>query len=450
MRTTVEPVIVLAECQREAVERLVTHCKNLDGTKITVLEAPACTTLPYPKCNDASFHFAAAHFKGRPFFWMEPDSIPLKAGWLQALSDEYYRAGKEFMLSSDSHPPHDLVGGIGIYGPHTHWIIPKEFSENAWDFWMYHHTRPITHWTPLIQHSYGRYFGGKANPHRFPRDKSILREDALLFHRDKFQDLLVPEEAAAKDDSRSGVVMRHGGDIGDVIAALPILRARGGGKIILFHDPNAPKGMRGRESLEGTRFEVLKPLLEAQPYVTNVEWGVGVDTNNFRLTPRPKTESLLERQARHVGVWPVDLSPWLDVPEFEPHNRVVCARSPRYHNPYSFPWAEVAETYGNRLLFVGLPGEHAEFERLLGCKIEHAKTENLLDVAKLMAGAPQVVCNQSAPAWIALGLGVKMILEGNPDVPNTELPGRDNFYSYTPEQHDILRRALAKVRAQRR
>jgi hypothetical protein len=441
VRTKIPAVIVLAEKQRAAVESLVKYCEELDGTKIVVLEAPEYTNLPYPKCNDASFHYAAEQFKGKPFIWMEPDSIPLKPNWQQTLTDEYHRGGLEFMLSSDSHPPYDVIGGIGVYGPNTSWLIPKTFQKNAWDMWMFNHMKSITHFTPLIQHSYGRYANGKATPHRFPKDSRIIRPESVIFHRDKFQDLITGGDPRMKQN-----VFKHGGDLGDIIAALPILRHMGGGRVILFHDPNALEGKKSRESLEGARYEAIKPLLEAQDYVDSVEWGEGIDTTNFRTVLRPKFESLTERQARHADMWPIDISPWLTVPEFEAHGKVIFARSLRYHNPIPFPWKEALETYGEKTLFVGLPAEHEEFEKHVGRSIELAKTDNLLDVAKLMAGSPQIIANQSCPAWIALGLGRKLILEGNPDVPNTQLPRPGCFFAYTPSDMQTLIRAFAAAK----
>lgn len=295
---------------------------------------------------------------------------------------------------------------------------------------------------------------GRAAPWEFPRDRSILDENAMIFHKDGSQSLIdcfraSPYEldfevvAGRKPDAP---IFRHSGDIGDVIAALPILRAQGGGHIILFFDKDAPKGMCARESMEGRRYEALKPLLEVQPYVYGVEWGTGVTTKGFREVLRPRNESLIERQARHIGNWPIDLSPWLSVPgNIEPGERVVCCRSPRYHNEFGFPWKTAAEAYGDRLLFIGLPEEHAAFEGLLGRRVEYAKTENFLDIAKIMAGAKQVIANQSSPLWVALGLGKKVVVEGSNHAPNTEVPRPGSYWAYSQEQNEIVRRAFAAV-----
>ena len=70
---------------------------------------------------------------GKPWGHIEPDSIPLRPGWAKSLTEEYYRLGKSFMLSSDSHPPGDLVGGIGIFPGNAHEIVPIETERDAWD-----------------------------------------------------------------------------------------------------------------------------------------------------------------------------------------------------------------------------------------------------------------------------------------------------------------------------
>jgi hypothetical protein len=99
------------------------------------------------------------------------------------------------MLSSDKNPPYDMIGGIGVYGPRTLDIIPKDidgdFDGYGWDGWMVRNIPNMIHWSPLIQHSYGIYDKwGRAEPHQFPRDRSIIRSNSVIFHRDKYQDII--------------------------------------------------------------------------------------------------------------------------------------------------------------------------------------------------------------------------------------------------------------------
>lgn len=456
MRAYLPAVLRLAELQRPQCERLIQYCYDLDGTRLEVIEGPGpADNLEGSHRNDAAFHEAAGKFSGKPFLWLEPDSIPTRAGWLRDISAEYRSVGKHFLLPDMSGAQKsDIAAGIGVYPAETAWLVPASFEEHAWDRWLADNMEPLIGRTRLIQHSYGVYVGLKAIPHRFPRDNKILWPETALFHRDVNQDLIT----AAGYPPLTGVegvtavpeleTMRHSGDLGDVISALPILRARGGGKIVLHDDPNRPPGEGSRESLKGARYEAIKPLLEAQYYISSVEWDDEIrdDPATFRATPRPRDESLLERQARHVGQWPLDTSAWLSVPDAKPHDRVIACRSPRYHSQHGFPWKEVGAAYKDKLLFVGLPAEHKAFEEAIGRTVEHARTENLLDVARLIAGAGISYFNQSCPAWIAIGLGARMVLEVKPEFPNTSvMTNPRSFFAMTPEEMEMARIALRKL-----
>lgn len=467
MKSPYLPAVITRPISQAAkVDRLVKHCRNLDGTELVVIDDPDTSnpgrgTPELAQCAINSLHLACAAMKGRPFIWLETDSIPVQEGWRAAISAEYRKIGKPFLLPDmSSCDKHDIASGIGVYPGESHFILPKSYQKHGWDYWMEMHLQEVIGRTKLIQHRYGKYFDGHATPWEFPRDKFILNPEAVIFHKDRNQFLIdcFSDSPYQLDFSKAPVHlpntprMRHCGDIGDLIAALPILRATGGGEIVLFHDESAPKGMAARESLKGKRFDAIKPLLEAQPYVYGVSWSdnISVKENGFREVRRPQNESLSERQARHSGNWPIDLSPWLRVPDvIEEHKRIICCRSPRYHADFEFPWKDAAETYGDRLLFIGLPEEHAAFEGLLGRRVEHAKTENFLDIARIMAGAPQVIANQSSPLWVALGLGKKVIVEGWGHAPNTEIKRPGSFWAYTAKDMATVRQAFAAVRARK-
>ena len=460
-RSTYLPaVIVRCDAQAVQVDRLVRHCRELDGTELIVIENPDKSvadkgSFELNQIAANALHLALTQMKGRPFIWLEADSIPLRSGWRAAISAEYKKVGKPFLLPDMTRcAKEDMASGIGVYPGDSHYLIPKGFPTHGWDAWVEKHLQPVIGRSRLIQHRYGKYFMGDAVPWEFPRDKSILDPDAVIFHKDGAQSLIdcfspspyALDFATVTGRKPEAPLFRHAGDIGDVIAALPIFRAMGGGNLLLFHDKDAKPGMAPRESMEGKRFEAIKPLLEAQPYIYSVEWGTGVSTKGFREVLRPRFESLTERQARHIDQWPVDLSPWLTVPgDVQPTDRVICCRSPRYHNQYAFPWKAAAEAYGNRLLFIGLPDEHSAFEGMLGCRVEHAKTENFLEIARIMAGARQVIANQSSPLWVAMGLGKKVIVEGCYHCPNTEIPRPGSYWAYSPEQNEVVRQAFAAV-----
>lgn len=226
----------------------------------------------------------------------------------------------------------------------------------------------------------------------------------------------------------SGRTFWHSGDLGDIIAALPTVRALGGGDFIIGHKPNGQ-----RESLRGPRFEALAPLLLAQPYIASVRWGDPVpgciDFSDFRHCPHDGM-NIAYWQAKYVGAV-ISMEPWLAV-RAPVHGRAVVARSPRYHNP-EFPWRTLLPRLVDPL-FIGFPDEHDAFCKAVGWRVEHAPTSTLLETARLIAGARVFVGNQSAPFWIAIGLGTPTIqetwLEGANSVVHRKGAHYPHFNSY--------------------
>lgn len=208
----------------------------------------------------------------------------------------------------------------------------------------------------------------------------------------------------------------HTGDLGDIIASLPIVRAMGGGEYLIgYRDRGC------RESLKGARFEAIKPLLEAQPYIERAAWvdtpPLGaVDFSTFRHDHK-QGENLIAWQARHVGANYSD-APWLIAPKSpRTTGRTIFARSLRYHSP-TFPWDKALNRFPNPL-FVGLPDEYIHFQTKWGRPIENVVAINLLELAQMIAGAEMFVGNQSCPFWIAAGLGVPLIQESWAHDPNS-------------------------------
>lgn len=197
----------------------------------------------------------------------------------------------------------------------------------------------------------------------------------------------------------------HSGDIGDCIAALPSIRALGGGNLIIGFKPDGQ-----RQTLAGVRFEALAPLLLAQSYIHSVSWGEPpsgcVDFSGFRLCPHDGM-NLAYWQAKYAGAV-VSMEPWLMVDPIK-HGRPVIARSSRYHN-MEFPWRKILPMLVDPV-FVGLPDEHKEFCSEFGWQVERHHTATLLETARFIAGARVFVGNQSAPFWIAAALGVKTVQE---------------------------------------
>jgi hypothetical protein len=126
-----------------------------------------------------------------PFFWLEPDCIPVVPDWLDLIADEYKRGGKPFMgaiVEPDSHlgrigrvPRH--MTGNAIYPDKPYKLAPKimEATNTCWDVLAASQILPQCHPTTLIQHDWRR-------PEIQNRQElsKILLPNTALFHSDKY------------------------------------------------------------------------------------------------------------------------------------------------------------------------------------------------------------------------------------------------------------------------
>lgn len=172
---------------------MVDHCWRLDGTEVRVFDARGkFPDLKYPEICNASF-LALYAKAAEPFFFLEDDSIPLKPGWLREMECEFIKGGKPFMLTIDRQTPHDMSCGIGAYAPTGFAEMPRGIAGEGWDGWLTKWRRNMIHHTHLIQHSYGNYLPhGGCDLWEFPRDRWIIRETTLVFHKDASQSLIQP------------------------------------------------------------------------------------------------------------------------------------------------------------------------------------------------------------------------------------------------------------------
>lgn len=216
---------------------------------------------------------------------------------------------------------------------------------------------------------------------------------------------------------------RCAGDIGDCIFAMPVIRYHGGG--ILFCEAASYT----RQKLTWDKWQVVVPLLRAQPYIKDVrEWsGQHCDYNlndfrssMFKALRRPNTpdisKSLCDWMLEAHGVPVTDKDEaWITV-EPKAEAVVVFNRSSRYHNP-QFPWQSIVDRYRDNACFIGLQQEYAAFTNLYG-HVRYAPTNDFLEAAQVIEGCNLFVGNQSACHAIAEGLKKNIILEVWPGGPN--------------------------------
>lgn len=215
-------------------------------------------------------------------------------------------------------------------------------------------------------------------------------------------------------NTRAAKTFAHCGDLGDIIAALPIIRQLGGGHLYIT-DYKADYGQDLVKSMHD-RHQLITPLLANVPYITGVEYvkelppGIDYDLTKFRVVHK-LNRTLTESQAAYLHLRNIDMAPWISVPPFELPPRTICvSRSARYHHD-AFPWREIAARHHLRMHFVGLRNEHKAFCEYVQQNVTYVETGTLLDVARVIAGSEIFIGNQSSPCWIAMAMGHKLIQE---------------------------------------
>lgn len=161
-------------------------------------------------CGANSLFKTAAQFmesrKIGPWFWMEPDCIPIKPGWADQLEAAYKKltAGSMFrfvgavMEAKEPGLPREYLAGCAMY-PADAWtrMSPAWREDKAFDVATAPATIPFATHTSLIQHFWGKTdlpptfaeTKTKESPlNTFTREN--LNPDAVVFHRNKDGTLL--------------------------------------------------------------------------------------------------------------------------------------------------------------------------------------------------------------------------------------------------------------------
>lgn len=235
----------------------------------------------------------------------------------------------------------------------------------------------------------------------------------------------------------------HTGDLGDIIAALPVIRHLGGGELFIGNHPKEFIKQWGNDLrwMKGERFDAIKPLLSSLPYIRNVRFtehkpNVRHDFTWFR-THYQATRSLMDSQAAFMRAPRVETVPWLRAaPASETRGKFVIARSGRYHNA-EFPWPLLIDRFSHRMIFVGLKRECDQFNAQFRATIPHRPTRTLMELAQLIAGSSCFIGNQSCPCWIAMGLGVRLIQESFPPHPDSIVPRSNAMFVLRPDLEDF-------------
>lgn len=237
----------------------------------------------------------------------------------------------------------------------------------------------------------------------------------------------------------------HSGNLGDIIYGLPAMKMLGGGFLMIGPDVRLKTAdiIPFREHMSRRLFNTIAPLLRRQPYVRQTYFynfmpKVDYDMNSFRMVEWVD-QNLAEMTLQGIGMsgkmFLGHADPWLDVPEPVFGKPVLIHRSARYHN-LKFPWRKVLTKYHGQIEFVGFPLEHSQFCKEFGVDIPFHKSEDLLALARRIAGARLFIGNQSCPCAIAEGLKVSLVQEVDKKIANCKF-NRDGAI-YCDDEHVYL------------
>ncbi len=243
--------------------------------------------------------------------------------------------------------------------------------------------------------------------------------------------------APARNRDRAIPTFKHSGDLGDIIYALPAVRALGG---TLLLDVNGGRDepwcqrtcLKGRTKFGRPQYDAIRPLLLPQPYIADVRtWdGEPVDHNLDRFRRIVSTDNkvnLAVAHLREVGL-PGETynDPWLTAadPPIKLHRPVVINQTVRYHAAYHW-WANHIAKLEKMAVFVGFEREHYIFRYTFDCQVDLHRPADTLEIARVPLGATFRVANQSFVLSIAHGLGTPYFREAFPHAQTCLFP-RDN------------------------
>jgi len=240
---------------------------------------------------------------------------------------------------------------------------------------------------------------------------------------------------------------------GDIVYSLCVMRMIGPGDLYVrlnYHDEFAQKVLgwpnAGPASGRLTQkdFDIVAPLLEAQDWIGKVAVWTGEADSYPQLLDHWKMHLIRGWQGNQTECYALTMGwdihntdikkkllhePWLTPvePIRIPGKPIVVNRTNRHlHGAEGGEgWIEqkfIENQIGEYGVFVGTADEHAAWEETFKTKIHYQKTEDLLEVARLIQGSEMFVGNQSSALSIAIGLGKTYWCEVRADYERTKTP----------------------------
>lgn len=187
-------------------------------------------------------------------------------------------------------------------------------------------------------------------------------------------------------------------------------------------------------------FNMLKPLIEAQPYIKSFnKWQgekVMVDMDMLRQVKMhmPYGNIVTWLPMVFAEMRPEYWKPWITVNNCDRiafGDKIIINRTSRYHGA----WIDYfhLKKYESRIVFVGMDEEHKTFQADWGLNVHHWLPDNFYDLAVAISSCKLFIGNQSMCFAIAEAMKTPRLLEICDFAPNVQPCGPGGYYFRVPE-----------------
>lgn len=186
-------------------------------------------------------------------------------------------------------------------------------------------------------------------------------------------------------------------------------------------------------------YQMLKPLIEAQPYIAFLKpWNgeqIQVEMDVIRQVNIGLPYGCIGRwQFMMFPDMNCDLGePWLDVTGENPDvkDKIIVNRTSRYQNAWLHYY--FLKNHQDRIIFAGLSEEHAAFQKEWSLDIPYLQVKDFYELAVSLKSCKFFIGNQSMCYAIAEAMKIPRMLEICPFVPNV-MPYGKNGYDFIKQE----------------
>lgn len=412
---------------------------------------PLSDTSVWPLAENRAWQQSARHIERSlterfsHWFWWEADAIPLRPGWFDRISESYQKARKPFAgFVLNNH-----MNGVGLWPSRISSFLHESSS-------LYVRAVPfdkvagkevfkrgVLHLNGVLEHHQKDQGGGpglsfdKMTWVRWRKSHSTAMffhgcTDGSLHHLligDADSQATVLQQSIQSNEDRidctlpkpiwNGKSFYSSGDLGDIIYALAVIRALGGGRVFL--GPTNKFNQKHREEMTRSRCHFIAPVLKHQSYIEDVRFSESdipkgaIDLNGFRTHYNGRYKpwrSLIQTYSEWLDT-PIPEGPWLSPSKwpFSPFiGKIIVQRSLRYRGGH-FPWSSIVDHFAPNILFIGNDSEYDNFVSNFGL-VERLKIRNLFEAYVWISNCEVFIGNQSCLRAISEGLGKPVLMEG--------------------------------------